>query len=188
MVRICLLHRKGGEKWSTWMVKSVCGVKAFNRSGYRLEVLYVCIVVWIFKTYIWYKYLKTMLEVINLRTREHLSIPNVCEVPHLSKPKRNQTLGLQIWLLPFLDGYRSCTKMAQETPGQHRPRISIRTVSWEVVESGVTACKVCVLMLVARLLGFNGLNKHLDIIQTFLEKCCVRQWVKVLPVPPWWLA
>ena len=33
------------------------------------------------------KHLKT---VLNLRTREHLSIPNTCEMPHLSKPERNQ--------------------------------------------------------------------------------------------------
>ena len=86
------------------------------------------------------KHLKTMLEVINLRTQEHLSIPNTCGMPHLSKPKRNQALGLQMWLLHLLDRYRSCIRMAQETPGRDRPKISIRNVSRL---AGTKVCKDC---------------------------------------------
>ena len=104
-----------------------------------------------------------MLEVINLRTREHVLIPNTCGMSHLSKPKRNQALGLQMWLLHLLYRYRFCIKMAQETPERHRPRISIRTVSYQVSERGITARKAFVLMLVAGLLSVNGLNKHIDI-------------------------
>ena len=46
---------------------------------------------------------KKVLEVVNLRTREHLSIANTYGMPHVSKPQTDQASGLQMQLLHLLD-------------------------------------------------------------------------------------